>query len=210
MNAVPPYDIIQAVRAELAVPGRYHLAAPPSQPSLLAQVWSWIVERWTQFWNVVVHRLSLTPGAAHAIGDAMVIVFGAVVVLGVVQILLRMELEAAARGGAVPLEMPRSAQSYAIAAAQAASSGDYTRAVRLLFIAAVTLLELRGVVRDERSATINELRRELRSRDAALEAPFLDLARAYTSAAYAEQPLDANAWEHARLAYTRLREHATT
>ena len=209
MKAVPPRDIVQAVRAELAVPGRYHLTAPSTHPSLLAQLWSWIVEHWDDFWDVVSHRVSLAPAALHVLGDAMVIAFGAVIVVATVHLILRIELEAAARSGAVPLEAPRNAQRYAVAAAQAAASGDYTRAVRLLFIAAVTLLELRGVVRDERSATINELRRELRARDAALELPFLDIARAYTSAAYAEQPLDAQTWERARGAYARLRERAT-
>jgi hypothetical protein len=78
--------------------------------------------------------------------------------------------------------------------------------VRLLFAAAVTLLDLRGVVPEEQSTTINELRFALRERNADAELPFVDLARTYTEAAYAEHPIDAALWERAKTAYESLSE----
>ncbi|MGC2244865.1 MAG: DUF4129 domain-containing protein, partial [Candidatus Aquilonibacter sp.] len=101
------------------------------------------------------------------------------------------------------------AHALAALAAQAASAGDYARAVRLLFIAAVTLLDLRGVVRDERSATVNELRRRLHERDGALEPAFVEIARLYTATAYAQTPVDPDAWLRARAAYDNLAQSAT-
>lgn len=208
MRPQPPHPIVQAVRAELAVPGRYHLMAPAVHRSLAAQVLAWLSAHWDAFWRAIAQRFGAHGSTLTLIGDVMVVVFGLVIVAAIVQFVLRLEIEAAARSGAVPLSVPRDAQRHAVAAAQAAAAGDYTRAVRLLFIAAVTLLDLRGVVRDERSATINDLRREVTQRGAGLEAPFLDLARAYTSAAYAEQPLDLQTWERAQAAYARLKDQA--
>jgi hypothetical protein len=65
-------------------------------------------------------------------------------------------------------------------------------------------LDLRGVVRDERSATINELRRALHERDGALEPAFVEIARLYTAAAYAQIPAGPDAWQRARAAYDHL------
>ena len=66
------------------------------------------------------------------------------------------------------------------------------------------LLDLRGVVHDDPSATVNDLRRALRARNAAAEGPFVDIARAFSSAAYAEERLDEPALNAAREAYDRL------
>lgn len=204
----PPHDIVAAVRAELATPGRYHLAPPPVHHSVLVELWRWIVAQWSSFWAMIFRHVPIGHDTAALIGEAIVILCMLAVVFAAVQLTIRLELEEARRTPSVPLSAPRNAQAFAIAAAQAAGSGDYTRAVRLLFIAAVTLLDLRGVVRDERGATINELRREVRARDAQLEPPFMTLARAYTSAAYAEEPLGADAWTRAQDAYTQLKAHA--
>jgi hypothetical protein len=91
-----------------------------------------------------------------------------------------------------------------VAASAAARDGDFARAIRLTFIAAVTLLDLRGVMRDERSATINELRRALHDRDDDLDGPFAEIAQLYTAAAYAQAPAGPEAWHRARAAYDEL------
>jgi hypothetical protein len=208
VSARPPLDIEQTVRAELATPGRYHLTVATAHPSILAEAWEWLAVRWGAFWDSIARHFSMGHGTMTFIGDAMVVVCGSIIVFGAVHLLVRLQIESARRADSVPLERPRNAQTYAIAAADAATAGDYTRAVRLLFIAAVTLLDLRGVVHDQRSATVNDLRREVRHRDAQLEAPFVTLARAYTSAAYAEEPLDEPAWTSAQDAYTQLRARA--
>lgn len=208
MSAQPPRDIVAAVRAELATPGRYHLNVARRHQSIVEEIWRWVAAHWHAFWENLLRHFPVSRGGATLIGDAVVIVCLLAAVFVAVQLLIRLELESAQRAPSVPLRAPRNAQSFAIAAAQAAAEGDFTRAVRLLFIAAVTLLDLRGVVRDERSATINELRREVRARDAQLEPPFITLARAYTSAAYAEEPLGQDAWARAQDAYAQLKAHA--
>lgn len=208
MTAQPPVDIVAAVRAELATPGRYHLGPARTHQSVLGEIWRWIAAHWHAFWANLMRHFPVSRSGATLIGDAVVILCMLAVVFAVVQLLIRLELESAQHAPSVPLRAPRNAQAFAIAAAQAAAGGDYTRAVRLLFIAAVTLLDLRGVVRDERGATVNELRREVRERDARLEPPFVTLARTYTSAAYAEEPLGEDAWTRAQDAYAQLRAHA--
>ena len=127
----------------------------------------------------------------------------------VAHLLLQLQYERTRRERAIALAPARSAHALAVAAAQAANAGDYARAIRLMFMAAVTLLDLRGVVRDERSATINELRRALHERDGELEPAFVEIARLYTAAAYAQTPAGPDAWERARDAYDQLAASAT-
>lgn len=203
-----PAEIVRALRDELATPGRYHLTTPVAHPNPIARAISWVLHQAARG----VHWLWQHFGWKHAPGpivaNTVVVIAGLVLGAVILYLATRIEIERAARSGALPLQAPRNAQRFAIDAAAAADAGDYARAARLLFIAAVTLLDLRGVVRDERSATVEELRRELVARDAALEAPFAELSRAYTRAAYAQEPPDAAMWSSMQHAYARLRERS--
>jgi hypothetical protein len=204
MTARPPIAIVRAVRAELAVPGRYHLAANPSHRSLFDMLLQWLGDRWNELWSLLTSHLKLGPGGTSLIGDAIVVLcVGAIAVIGA-HVLSQFQYERTRRARVTALAAPRSAHALAAQAAQAAQAGDYARAIRLVFIAAVTLLDLRGVVRDERSATINELRRALHERDGALEPAFVEIARLYTAAAYAQMPAGPDAWQRARAAYDQL------
>lgn len=201
----PPTGIIRAVRAELAVPGRYHLgAAAPPHRSLLDVALQWLADRWNDLWNALASHVKLGRAGASLVGDLIVVLCVLTIAAIGAHLLLQLQYERTRREGAVALTQPRSAHALAALAAQAAQAGDYARAIRLVFIAAVTLLDLRGVVRDERSATVNELRRALHERDGALEPAFVEIARLYTAAAYAQMPAGPEAWERARSAYERL------
>ncbi len=193
----------------MAVPGRYHLHAPlvQAQASWWQVFATWIGDRWNDFAHRFFPHLRVSAHGASIAGDVIVVACIAIVAVAGARLLSSLQLLHERRASLAVLQSPaRSAHALFVAAAEAAENGAYGRAVRLLFAAAVTLLDLRGVVAEERSATINELRKALHVRNAEAEEPFLDLARAYTNAAYAERPVDAAVWEKARSAYARLSE----
>ena len=205
MTPRPPVDLVQAVRAELATPGCYHLAPPRAvRRSWLEMLFGWLADRYTQFVHALSAHLHVGARGLSLAGD--VIIVACVIVLGVVaaRLLIALQLERSRASEAVPLGSGRSAFALSQSAAAAAASGEYNRAVRLLFAAAVTLLDLRGVLHDDASATIDELRRELRARNAAADAPFAEIATVYAATAYAERPADSVSWERARARYDEL------
>jgi Domain of unknown function (DUF4129) len=205
MIGPPPIDITRAVRTELAVPGRYHLEkAAPAHRSLFGLIFQWFYDRWNDLWSALTSHIKIGAAGVSIIGDVLIV--ACVIAIGLIaaHLLAQFEYERTRRERAIALTQPRSAHALAALAGQAASAGDYARAVRLLFMAAVTLLDLRGVVRDERSATVNELRRRLHERDGALEPAFVEIARLYTATAYAQMPAGPDAWQRARAAYDQL------
>ncbi|HTU71627.1 MAG TPA: DUF4129 domain-containing protein [Candidatus Baltobacteraceae bacterium] len=210
MSAQPPVDITQAVRAELAVPGRYHLAPAVTHPSLLEQILTWLWDRWTDLLTQIARHVHIGKTGTALIGDA--IVTFCVVAIGLIgaHLLAQLDLDRVRRERATALAPARSAHALAALAAQAAAAGEYARAIRLLFIAVVTLLDLRGVVRDEQSLTVGELRRALHERDGRLEPAFVEIARLYTAAAYAQVGADEAAWRRARAAYDALAASAAS
>ncbi len=211
MISPPPIDISRAVRTELAVPGRYHLEkAVAAHRSLFGIVFQWLYDRWNDLWRVLASHVKIGPAGASIIGDVLVVACVLAIALIGAHLLVQFEHERMRRERAIALAQPRSAHALAALAAQAAGAGDYARAVRLLFMAAVTLLDLRGVVRDERSATVNELRRRLHERDGALEPAFVEIARLYTATAYAQTPAGPDAWQRARAAYDHLSASSAT
>lgn len=205
MTQNPPHDLVQAVRAELAVPGRYHLTeARVAHRSWLQLALQWLYDRYSEFLHALAAHVKVGPNGVSLFGDVVVVL--CVVVLGVAgaRLLIALQVERARTRQAIAIGPARSAHAIALAAANAAAEGDYARAVRLLFAASVTLLDLRGVLHDDPSATVNDLRRALRTRNADAEAPFVDIARTFSACAYAEEQLDASAWGAAREAYDRL------
>ncbi len=209
MTPVPPHDIVRAVRAELAVPGRYQLHVAVRRPSLLEVLADWLGDRYRAFERALAAHVHVTPAAKTAFGDLIVVAAVLAVAIVAARLLAQAQIDAAQRGDAHSLSPARSAHVLSVRAAAAAAEGDYARAVRTLFAAAVTLLDLRGVVRDDESATVNDLRRALHERDGRVEAPFIELARIYTSVAYAEAPTGADAWERAQRAYGDLSRSAS-
>ena len=205
MISPPPHDIVRAVRSELAWPGRYHLhPSVVAQRSWFEQLFGWLYDRWQDFEQALSSRIKLGPVGATILGDLLILAAVALVAVVAAQLLMTLQAERAQRAEAVEIGSARNAHLLARAATDAAGRGDYMRAIRLLFAAAVTLLDLRGVVRDDASATVNELRRALRARNAQADEPFVAIARAYTSAAYAEERLDERAWVDASRAYGEL------
>jgi hypothetical protein len=96
------------------------------------------------------------------------------------------------------------AQALYAQALTSAERGEYAAAARWLFRAMLALLDLRGSVRDDLSATVGELRRRLRDREGTSVPAFDAVASAFVAGTYAERPLDAAQWERARKAYADL------
>ncbi len=202
----PPHDIVRAVRSELARPGRYHLHdhAAIREKSWLEIVFQWIYDRFMDFQHLLASHIKIGATGASIIGDVMIGLAVAAVALVAARFLMTLQEEETARTETTALASARSASVLARAASDAAANGDYARAIRFLFAAAVTLLDLRGVVRNEASATVNDLRHALHERNARADEPFVTIARAFTTAAYAERRLDEDSWNDASAAYARL------
>lgn len=199
----PPIDPQLAARAELATPLRYHLTVVPARPSLLER----IIDAIGTFLQRIFAHVHLGGGGAS------VVVWGVVAIaVGLFAFLIARVVQAQAR------ERSRAADAVTMlgddeaalarAADDAAARGDLRTAVRLLLRATVTMLDERGEIDDEASATIGELRSEVARRGAPVATPFDEIAATFVSGIYAELPIDAPAWRRARGAYERLRAAA--
>lgn len=202
----PPIDPALAAREELATPFRYHLQAQvPAEESLLERVIRTIGDWLRNLFERLFAHVHIGPTAAARIGEVVLAIAAAIASLLLVRLLLylfstrtrsRAELEA--------LNPRRDHRALAEQAVAAAQRGELARAVRLLFLATVTLLQLRGAIRDDDSATVRELQREAVVLGSAVTSPFDEIARAYVWSVYAQRPIQADTWVRLRSAYDRL------
>jgi hypothetical protein len=197
----PPIDPQLAAREELATPLRYHLqAAPPPTESL-----------WERLLDAIDNLLSKLFGIHAASGVGNALVFAALIVAVALALYMIVRLTVIAprrRAAAVRVEelvAERTEFGLARQAFAAAGLGEFVTAIRLLLRATVAMLDLRGTLRDDASATIGELRREAKQFGESVAAPFGTIASAYVRAVYARRPVDEQIWVQARDAYERLR-----
>lgn len=168
------------------------------------QLWQWLRDRWNDLWRAAFGRIRFGPGGAVVAGDALMALVAVVLLVVAFRLLSAISIERRAAHRAQRIATPRDASELYAAACAFARDGDYARASAALFAAAVASLTARGVVRDDRSATVGELRRTLRTEDRTLVAPFDDVAAAFVAGTYAERPLATGEWERARASYVRL------
>lgn len=199
----PPHDPAALVRGILSQP-RFRIQATVAR----SQTWwdqlrHWIGQRWSQLTDALAHHVKIGPGASVAIGDVLI----ALLVLLVVIVALRLVLGAArertlTRGIAVSPLHPHANPSELWEAAQhAAASGAFAGAIALAFRASLATLDARGVLRDDPARTVNECRRDVRARAPRVCAAFETIARAFTSAVYAEDRVGAEQWSDVERAY---------
>jgi hypothetical protein len=205
--ASPPPGLRAAAARELAS-GAYDLTpriVRPAEKSAWDRFWDWFWRQWDRIWKATGARVRLGSAALNAIGWVLLAAaFGALVYLAVRLVgALQFDRERR-RGHSSPLEAARSARVLYAQALALARDGAYAQAARLLFVAAVTALDLRGLMRDDASATVGELRRALRARDAAMLPPFDEIAGPFVAAAYAERDIAQTEWERALAGYHRL------
>jgi hypothetical protein len=205
-RAQPP-DLQALAARELSIPGRYQIAnpPPPSYEPWWTHLWRWLHDRWQRFWQAAFGRVHVGRQTAANIGDVLLVLLGLLVIFVAVRLLVNLQLARdASRTASGALEEPPSPRALYRDASSAASRGDYGAAALLLFAATVALLERRGDVKDARSATVGDLRRELRARDAALVVGFDAVAAPFVQRAYAERPIDEPQWQRARDAFDRM------
>jgi hypothetical protein len=197
-------DFSAAARRELATPGRYHLStkvAPPPQPTLWQQFWQWVWDRLQQIWDAFRRRIPLGSGGAIAIGDVLIGLAVLALVFGVIRLLAEFQIDRRRAAAVEALGPARDARRLYERATAAARKGDLTAASRLLFAAAVVALDLRGVVSEDPSATVGDLRRALRARQTELVPPFDAVAAPFVASTYAERAVEPADWERAHAAF---------
>lgn len=202
-----------AARRELATPGRYRLRAPAAAPpaSWWQLLWGAAIDRWKQLVELLARSVRLGGPVRTTIGDVLIVGFLGIVGYAAAQLIRSVQFRYDRRlTSNAPLENARSAQALFERADAAARSGDFATAIRVLFVAAVTLLDLRGVVRDRAGATINELRAALGPEHRHAEGAFAGIARQFSRVAYAEEPPGAEEWRIARDSYRALAERIAT
>ena len=164
-GARPPADLNRLVAAELSVRGRYRLAAERpavERTSPWLEFWAWVRDRWNDLWRAAFGRVRLGPGGAVVAGDALMAIVALLLLVVAFRLLSGLAIERRGGARAQRLESPRDASALYATACAFARAGDYTRASAALFAAAIASLSARGVVRDDRSATVGDLRRTLR------------------------------------------------
>jgi hypothetical protein len=197
-------------RRELSVPGRYTLTVEARQPP--APTWwdrfvGWARDRWNAVWRALFGRLRISANAVTVAGDVVIAVLVFIVAAAAVRLIALFGRRRSVVDVHPLVPKADAAQLYA-AAAQRADRGEYAIAARLLFRATLALLDVRGTVRDDASATVGDIRRRLPERE--IVPAFDAVAAAFVAGTYAERPLDAAQWQRARDAYLSLeREPAT-
>lgn len=197
----PPIDPQLAAREEIATPFRYHLQAAPPQTEPL----------WQRLLDAIGNLLSRLFSIHAASGVGNVVIFAALVatVALAVYLIVRFSVIVPRRraAGAIVEEPAAERSEFGLArgAFAAAARGEFVAAIRLLLRATVAMLDLRGAIRDDASATIGELRREASRLGESVATPFGTIASAYVSAVYARRHVDERIWQQARDAYERLR-----
>ncbi|HEY2474529.1 MAG TPA: DUF4129 domain-containing protein [Candidatus Cybelea sp.] len=204
-----PSDLQALAQREFAIAGRYRLSEPPPAPPQAQPWWlralRWLGDRWEQFWDAFFTRVHIGTRGANAAGDAILAIVALALLLAAFFLLRNLQVvRTAKRTAGEPLEPPSDFGALHRHACEAAGRGQYGDAALLLFAATVAMLERSGAVAPKRSATVGELRRQLRTGDAALVAPFDTVATAFTEKAYAERRIEPAQWERARAAFGSL------
>jgi hypothetical protein len=201
----PPADPHALARAILSDP-RFRVAVVRPKPKTWWEgLLQWFSDRWSQLIEAFAHRVHVSPNASVAIGDVLLIVLVALVVIVAARLLLGMMRDAGAPAtGSHPLPLSDSGEALYARSVCAADRGDYSSAISLLFRATLAALDLRGVIHDDPSRTVNECRRTVRERAPESLPLFEIIARAFTAALYADVPLSQEQWSRARAAFERL------
>lgn len=201
----PPIDPHTLARQILSQPRfRVHIAA--GQPRTWFDIaMSWLRDRWSALVDTFAHHVHVGANATIAAGDIILALTAGVVLIVAVRLVSGYIRENATPAHAVRELSPRfAAEALFAQSVLAAERGEFTAAISLLFRAALTALDIRGVVHDEPSRTVNECRREIRERAPLFLGPFDALARIFTAALYADVPVTQAQWTAAREAYSHL------
>jgi hypothetical protein len=166
-------------------------------------VLAWIGNLWNVIARMLGRDLHMTARMQIAIGDLLLAAAGAVAVAVVVRLLRSMTLESASVAGGIEQPLLAAEALYARGHA-AARAGLYRDAISLLFRAALSTLDVRGVLRAEPSLTVRDGRAAVRQRAPQLISAYDTLSGIFTAAFYAEDPAGPDQWSAASEAYFAL------
>ena len=165
---------------------------------------AWLGDRWNQLIDAFAHRVHVGAKASIAAGDVILIAASVLVLVVLVRLIAGYVRDTAKTQGATLLSPHVAAEALYAQSIQAANQGEYAGAIALLFRAALAALDVRGVVHDDPSLTVNECRRQVRGSAPRFVVPFDTIARAFTSAVYAEALATPTQWNAAREAYAQI------
>ncbi|PZR59636.1 MAG: hypothetical protein DLM50_00555 [Candidatus Meridianibacter frigidus] len=187
----------------------YHFTTgSASQPeSWLVRAWNWFTDRWSRLLRLLFSR-GQGGTLASGLGDLILLLAG----LGFLYFLARIAYayvrpQGAAATGSIPMRRTPTSDDLYVQAQGAARSGEYVRAVALLFQAALAALGLNNE-RALRPETVGALRRRVRANSAELSISFDVIAKALTAAIYAERPMGEADFATSSRAFERLRHSA--
>ena len=203
----PPLEPHALARTILSEPRFRVRVSAPARKTWWDMLVGWLRDRWHDLVGAFGKHVHVSPGVSVATGDIVIVIVAALVVFVGIRLLSQYIAEGVSRPGT-----PRAVASHTGAvelydmSLEASRRGDYGAAVALIFRASLGVLDLRGVVHDDPSCTVNESRRQVRGTDPRLVEPFDVLSRAFTAVVYADAPVSQTQWANAREAYLRLSE----
>ena len=202
----PPADARTVARDVLRDPRFRVFSRKAAAATWWQRAWEWAGERWSRLADALLARMHVSRPASAVAADLLLLVLiacGCVAVVRLIPSLARTDGEETARGQPLPAARADPREMYRSSTA-AAQEGDYTRAVIRLFSATMAALDVRGIVAAVPSATVNDVRWELRKVRAPQAPAFEAIARPFGAAAYAERPIREAEWVAARDAFIAL------
>ena len=168
------------------------------QKSWWQRLWDTLWNAWSKLLKALFARAKLGAGVEQSFGDVL-IAFVILLVLGLsIKLVLSARGERGRGDDVRALGLARDARELFGRACQAAAAGNRGVASHLAFLAVIVALDLGGIVSDEASATVGDVRARLSQTQPGLLGPYDLVARAFTTSAYAESPVDEPTWDAAR------------
>lgn len=172
--------------------------------------WQWVSQRSGDVLKGIAHMLGLHayPGATADIGTALLIGALAVVAICTARLLRSVVRSPPAQTKITRTPLANNVPDYYAQSLQLAASGEYTNALRLLFHAALLLLDSRGVLRQAPAWTIGECRSNVRGCAPRSTSAFDTLAEPMNDLLYGGGGITPAQWQRARAAYADLAQGA--
>lgn len=165
---------------------------------------SWLGDRWMQLIAAFGTHVRFGNTAGVLVGDIVLVSIVLFVLAVLFRLLSNTLADAPVASGAAALPRTQRAHAFYEKSVRSAADGEYAAAIALLFRAAVVSLDVRGIVHDRPSFTVNQMRSAVREHAAACVDAFDVLARIFTDVLYAERPASADEWTRARDAYAAI------
>lgn len=206
----PDAPLVPTLAAILADPA-YHQHESTTQAEVHKSWWQRFLEWLAETFDRLLRGISDAAGSVPLLGQII-----AALVVGLIAVLLilmgyrlaRYVMSRRRKGASdltgEPIEIGELPEALYARARAASAAGRFAAAVVLVFRAGLLQLDAGGIIPYDAARTAGEYRRKVRRECSRAAAPFDDLARSFTLAAYAEVPIDEQDWRGADDAYHRF------